>query len=84
MRAKNKVALAVELSIHIDLYTSYGIYQTKLTSLKSIKSCLHLEEAIVDYCSPVAVIHVVAIIHYDNGICISAIFALKLIEPLVS
>ena len=52
----------------IDLYTSYVIYQTELTSLKSIKSCLHLVEAIVDYCSPVAVIHVVAIIHYDNGL----------------
>ena len=49
-------------SIHIDLYTGYGINQTKLTSIKSIKSCLHLVEAIVDYYSPVAVIH------YDNGL----------------
>ena len=37
--------------IHIDLYTSYGIYQIKLTSLNSVKSCLHLVEVIVDHCS---------------------------------
>ena len=36
--------------IHIDLYTSYGINQTKLTSLNTIKSCLHLVGAIVDHC----------------------------------
>ena len=36
--------------ICIDLYTSYEIYQTKLTSLKSIKSCLHLRETMVDHC----------------------------------
>ena len=40
--------------IHIDLYI-WNL--SKLTSLKLIKSCLHLKEAIVDYCSPVAAIH---------------------------
>ena len=57
--------------ICIDLYTSYGIYQTKFKSLKSIKSCLHLREAIVDYCLLLftcGCYDVVAIIYYDNGL----------------